>query len=303
MAIVLDGLAEQKKIQTALLNGIRLVKDSFYITPSLAVILIGNNPASLLYVERKKQFAESVGIQIQFFHLEKEETMEQCLTLIEKLNKDSKIHGILLQLPVPDTLNANQLIQAIDPSKDVDGLHPLNTGKLVQKEDGLFPCTPQGCMHLIHLWRQNIAGLVAVVVGRSNLVGKPIATLLTHANATVIQAHTQTKNLQEITRLADILVVAVGKAGLIKKDFIKPGACVIDVGVSKHEGKNVGDIDFKEVSTIADAISPVPGGVGPMTISYLMLNLLKACCAKENITYANIMGPLIHPIDFKDSIW
>jgi methylenetetrahydrofolate dehydrogenase (NADP+)/methenyltetrahydrofolate cyclohydrolase len=290
MVKILDGLAEQKKIQQALMTRIHTLKQS-HITPTLAIVLIGNNAPSLLYVERKKQFAESIGVQIKFFHLSEKALMGECLTLIETLNKDKGVHGILLQLPVPKTLSTHQLIQAIDPIKDVDGLHPLNAGKLMQGEEGLYPCTPQGCMHLIHLWRPNISGLVAVVVGRSNLVGKPLATLLVHENATVIQAHSQTKNLQDITRLADILVVAVGKKNLIKKDFVKEGACVIDVGISKgDQEKTVGDVDFKEVSTIAGAISPVPGGVGPMTISYLMLNLLKSCSLQHGLSYREMIS-------------
>jgi methylenetetrahydrofolate dehydrogenase (NADP+)/methenyltetrahydrofolate cyclohydrolase len=290
MVKILDGLAEQKKIQQALITSVQALKHA-HITPTLAIILIGNNAPSLLYVERKKKFAESIGVSIRFFHLDEKTLLAECLKLIETLNKDQEVHGILLQLPVPYGLAVNQLIQAIDPIKDVDGLHPLNTGKLVQGEEGLYPCTPQGCMHLIHLWRPTIAGLVAVVVGRSNLVGKPLATLLTHENATVIQAHSQTQNLKEITRLGDILVVAVGKKNLIKKEFVKEGACVIDVGISKgDQERTVGDVDFKEASTVAGAISPVPGGVGPMTISYLMLNLLKSCCLQNKLLCGEIMA-------------
>jgi methylenetetrahydrofolate dehydrogenase (NADP+)/methenyltetrahydrofolate cyclohydrolase len=294
MVKILDGLAEQREIQQALVTGVQALRDK-HITPTLAIVLIGNNAPSLLYVEKKKQFAESIGVQTRFFHLDEKTPLAECLSLIEQLNKDREVHGILLQLPVPQRLKANQLIQAIDPIKDVDGLHPLNAGKLVHNEEGLYPCTPQGCMHLIHLWRPDISGLLAVVVGRSNLVGKPLATLLVHENATVIQAHSQTKNLKEITRLGDILVVAVGKKNLIKKDFVKEGACVIDVGISKNDQeRTVGDVDFEGVSTIAGAISPVPGGVGPMTISYLMLNLLKSCCSQSKLSYKEIMAFYTH---------
>ncbi len=280
MIQILDGLKEQEKIRHTLLEKVRTLD----VKPTLAIILIGNHAPSLIYVARKKEFAASVGIETKLFHLDTTVSLDYCLTLIQQLNQDPAIHGILLQLPVPQTLDSHQLIQAVDPIKDVDGLHPLNAGKLMQQQAGLYPCTPQGCLHLIHCWKQNLSGLVAVVVGRSNLVGRPIATLLTHENVTVIQAHSHTKNLKEITRLGDVLVVAVGKPKFITKDFVKDGACVIDVGISKDtEERTVGDVDFESVKNVASAISPVPGGVGPMTISYLMMNLMKACCLQLNL--------------------
>jgi methylenetetrahydrofolate dehydrogenase (NADP+)/methenyltetrahydrofolate cyclohydrolase len=287
----LDGTAEQKKIKTTLCKAIHTLVANYNIQPKLAVILIGSHAPSLLYVEKKQNFAKSVGIQTEIFHLSAESSLGECLDLIQMLNNDDSVHGILLQLPVPIALDAQKLIETINPSKDVDGLHPLNMGKLVQGVDALYPCTPQGCLHLIHQWRSDLRGLVAVVVGRSTLVGKPIAAMLLKENVTVIQAHTHTKNLKHITRLADILVVATGHPNLIQADFIKEGACVIDVGISKNDQElTVGDVAFNAVKEKASAISPVPGGVGPMTISYLMINTLKSCCHFHKISWKNLLA-------------
>lgn len=289
--MILDGLIEQSKLASILEEGVRTLKTLYSLTPKLAVILIGNHPASLVYVEKKQDFAAKIGIQTEVFHLPADVSLEESLALIHTLNKDKEVHGILLQLPIPSSLNTQKLLEAIDPSKDVDGLHPLNIGKLQQGLDALYPCTPQGCLHLIHQWRSNLQGLVAVVVGRSNLVGKPIAALLLKENATVIQAHSHTKNLKDVTRLADILVVATGHPNLIQADFTKEGACVIDVGISKNDQEQiVGDVHFKTVQEKAGAISPVPGGVGPMTITFLMINTIKSCCLAYNIPWKKILA-------------
>lgn len=292
MTHILDGLAEQTKLQGLIATGVENLKMMFGIIPKLSIILVGNHPASEIYVEKKQAFAQSLGIETELFHLEENTSEEECLNLIHKLNEGVDVYGILLQLPLPKHLNSNTLIQAISPAKDVDGLHALNAGNLVQNNPGLYPCTPQGCMHLIHTWKKDLTGLTAVVVGRSHLVGRPLATLLTNENATVIQAHSHTKNLKDLTRLADILVVAVGKPGFITKEFVKEGACVIDVGISKNtKGETVGDVDFKSVTPVAGAISPVPGGVGPMTVTFLMVNLVKSCCFRKNVSYEDIINP------------
>ncbi|MBM3610031.1 MAG: bifunctional 5,10-methylenetetrahydrofolate dehydrogenase/5,10-methenyltetrahydrofolate cyclohydrolase [Alphaproteobacteria bacterium] len=289
--MILNGVVEQAKIAHCLEERIKALKALYSLVPKLAVIVIGSRPASLLYVEKKQEFASRIGIQTEIFRLPAESSLEECLDLIQTLNHDDSVHGILLQLPVPVALDAQKLIETINPSKDVDGLHPLNMGKLVQGVDALYPCTPQGCLHLIHQWRSDLRGLVAVVVGRSTLVGKPIAAMLLKENVTVIQAHTHTKNLKDITRLADILVVATGHPNLIQADFIKEGACVIDVGISKNDQElTVGDVAFNAVKEKASAISPVPGGVGPMTISYLMINTLKSCCHFHKISWKNLLA-------------
>lgn len=291
MVKILDGTLEQRKIQTALQDGTKTLLNTYNIQPKLAVILVGNHAPSLLYVEKKQAFAKGVGIETVLFHLSSGASLEEALALIKALNQDKGVHGILLQLPTPSSIDSKCLIETIDPLKDVDGLHPINMGKLIQGQEAFYPCTPQGCLHLIRQWKQNLGGLVAVVVGRSSLVGKPIATMLLKENATVIQAHSYTKNLKDITRLADILVVAVGKPHLIKEDFVKEGACVIDVGISKNDQEQtVGDVNFQMVKNHAGAISLVPGGVGPMTIAYLMLNTFKACCIFHNISWKKILS-------------
>lgn len=226
-----------------------------------------------------------MGIETTLIHLQSPSTQE-CIEVITRLNEDSKTHGILLQLPVPGSLNKDAIIHTIKPEKDVDGLHPLNTGLLAQNQESLSPCTPQGCMHLVRLWKKDLTGLTAVIVGRSNLVGKPLANLLNQANATVIQAHSKTANLKDMTQLADILVVATGQANLIDETFVKEGACIIDVGISKDsKGDTVGDVNFKSMQHRVDAITPVPGGVGPMTVTYLMINVLKAFCQQKDFAF------------------
>jgi methylenetetrahydrofolate dehydrogenase (NADP+)/methenyltetrahydrofolate cyclohydrolase len=290
MKQLLDGRIEQEKTVHVLKAGVKALKTLHSLTPRLAVVLIGDHPASLLYVEKKQEFATRIGMQTDVFRLREDSSFEECLNLIQTLNNDPAVHGILLQLPTPKTIDSKSLIEAINPSKDVDGLHPLNVGKLVQGQEGLYPCTPQGCLHLIHQWKSNLKGLLAVVVGRSSLVGKPIAALLLQENCTVIQTHSHTKNLKEITCLADILVVAAGSPSLIQEDFVKEGACVIDVGISKNDQEQTaGDVNFQTVKEKASALSPVPGGVGPMTITYLMVNTLKSCCMLHNISWKKVL--------------
>jgi methylenetetrahydrofolate dehydrogenase (NADP+)/methenyltetrahydrofolate cyclohydrolase len=245
--------------------------------PGLAVILVGDDPASHVYVRNKLKATQEVWM-ISFEHrLPQNTTQDEIKTLIERLNNDNTVHGILLQLPLPKHLNADALIQCIAPIKDVDGLTIPNIGKLVAGLDGMVPCTPQGALALIQSVENDLTGLHAVVIGRSLLFGKPMAQLLLAQNCTVTTAHSKTKNLKDICKQADILVAAVGCAQMIKTDFIKPGAIVIDVGINRMaDGTLKGDVDFEGAKTIARAITPVPGGVGPMTITCLLSNTLKA---------------------------
>lgn len=250
------------------------------ITPGLAVILVGENPASKLYVNIKKKVAVKAGMNSFVFEMDESVSTEEVLAKITELNKDQNVHGILVQLPLPKHIDSVKIINTIDPKKDVDGFTVENVGKLVTKQDALFPCTPQGCLHLIKSVQSDITGMHAVVIGRSNIVGKPMADLLLHENCAVTTIHSKTKNPEEIAKTADILVVATGKPGLVNKEWVKDGAIVIDVGISRVSKDGTeslsGDVDFESVQPIAKAITPVPGGVGPMTIAYLLKNTIKA---------------------------
>ncbi len=246
--------------------------------PSLAVILVGEDPASQVYVAGKIKACEEVGIESYEHKMPADSSQQEIRHVIKNLNNNPAVHGILLQLPLPPQLDADELIQAIAPEKDVDGLTFVNQGKLVAGDkSGMVPCTPQGSLHLIKTVTQDLTGLNAVVIGRSLLFGKPMAQLLIAENCTVTTAHSKTKDLADVCRRADILVAAVGRARMVKADWIKPGAIVIDVGINRLDtGKLAGDVDFDEASKVAGAITPVPGGVGPMTIACLLQNTLKA---------------------------
>lgn len=245
--------------------------------PGLAVILVGDNPASAIYVSHKQKACEEVGIRSQCFQLPNDATQQQIIEIIEQCNHDPKIHGILLQLPLPQHIEVNTLLEKISPTKDVDGFHPYNLGRLAQGVPTLRPCTPYGVMKLIETTGIDLAGMHAVVVGASNIVGKPMALELLHADCTITVCHRYTKNLFQHVQAADILVVAVGKPGVIQSDWIKPGAIVIDVGFSRMtDGTILGDVDFATASQRASWITPVPGGVGPMTVATLMENTLLA---------------------------
>ncbi|HEU4837901.1 MAG TPA: bifunctional methylenetetrahydrofolate dehydrogenase/methenyltetrahydrofolate cyclohydrolase FolD [Micavibrio sp.] len=246
--------------------------------PGLAVILVGDDPASHVYVGNKVKACKEVGIESYEHRMSATATQQEVRHVIKNLNANSAVHGILLQLPLPGHLDSDALIQAIAPEKDVDGLTFVNAGKLVAgDESGMVPCTPQGSLRLIQSVRTDLTGLNAVVIGRSLLFGKPMAQLLLAANCTVTTAHSKTKNLPDVCSQADILVAAVGRAKMVKGDWIKPGAIVIDVGINRLDtGKLAGDVDFDEAVNVAGAITPVPGGVGPMTIACLMQNTLKA---------------------------
>ena len=255
------------------------------VTPHLAVIVAGDNPASQVYVRNKIKACADTGIRSLEFRMPAETTQQQLLAKIAELNADESVDGILVQLPLPKQINADAVISAIAPAKDVDGFHVANAGALVTGKQGFVPCTPFGVMRLIEKSGVNPRGKSAVIVGRSNIVGKPMALLLLAADATVTVAHSRTPDLSAVTRNADILVAAVGRAKLIKADMVKPGAVVIDVGMNRDEtGKLCGDVDFAEVKEIAGSITPVPGGVGPMTIAMLMQNTVLAAQMRRGIS-------------------
>jgi methylenetetrahydrofolate dehydrogenase (NADP+)/methenyltetrahydrofolate cyclohydrolase len=245
--------------------------------PGLAAVLVGENPASKIYVRNKRKACEEVGIYSEEHHLPEGTAEAEILSLVERLNQDPKIHGILVQLPLPKQINERRVLDAVIPEKDVDGFHYINVGKLVANEKGFVPCTPLGIIELLLASKVEIAGAHAVVVGRSNIVGKPAALLLLHHHATVTICHSKTKNLPEVCRQADILVAAIGKPQFVKKEMVKEGAVVIDVGINRlPDGRIVGDVDFDPVQERAGAITPVPGGVGPMTIAMLLSNTLQS---------------------------
>ena len=253
------------------------------INPGLAVIIVGDDPASRVYVNNKKKACEEIGIYSEEYALSKETSEEELLELIFKLNNKKDINGILVQLPVPKHINEETIINAIDPKKDVDAFHPVNVGKIMVGNFDFVPCTPAGVMELINESGIDVSGKECVVVGRSNIVGKPQAMLLLHKNGTVTICHSRTKDLKEKTKQADILVAAVGIPEFIKGDMIKEGAVVIDVGINRVADKKlVGDVEFESVEKIASAITPVPGGVGPMTIAMLMKNTVKAAKIQNN---------------------
>lgn len=282
MAQILDGKKVSQKVKDNLKKETeKLIKDSG-ITPGLAVVIVGDDPASRVYVNSKKKACAEIGYYSEEHALSASTTEEELLNLVEKLNNDDKIHGILVQLPLPKHINEETIINAINPKKDVDAFHPVNVGKIMIGNFDFLPCTPAGVMELLDDANIELNGKNAVVIGRSNIVGKPQSMLLLHKNATVTICHSRTKNLKEITKTADILVVAVGKAEMIDGDYIKEGAVVIDVGMNRLENKKlVGDVHFESCEKKASYITPVPGGVGPMTIATLMKNTFTA--AKNTI--------------------
>lgn len=250
------------------------------ITPGLAVILVGNNPASKTYVANKEKTCIRLGMYSRLLELPEEVSEQNLIRKIKELNADPEIHGVLVQLPLPSHIDEKVIIETISPEKDVDGFHPINIGRMMTGQDAFIPCTPFGVMEMLDYIQADISGKHVVVVGRSNIVGKPAGQLFLNKNATVTYCHSKTANLKEHTKQADILIAAVGKAGLITEDHVKQGAIVIDVGMNRNdEGKLCGDVDFGRVKETAGYITPVPGGVGPMTITMLMYNTLKAARA------------------------
>jgi len=277
MAEIIDGKKVSEHIRSQIAEGVEKLKQETGITPGLAAVLVGDDPASEIYVRNKRGACSNAGIYSEEHKLPLETTEEELLTLVDKLNNDPKIHGILVQLPLPDHINVTRVLRAVSPLKDVDGFHPYNVGLLVEGNPRFIPCTPHGIIKMLEFYNIDISGKQVVVVGRSNIVGKPVSMLLLHRHATVTVCHSRTKPLDEVTRRADILVAAIGRANFITADMVKEGAVVVDVGINRNEeGKLTGDVDFEAVSQKASYITPVPGGVGPMTISMLLWNTLES---------------------------
>jgi len=291
---IIDGKAFAEMLNGRVAAAITALKFAHGLAPGLAVVLVGDDPASQIYVRNKAKQTVACGMESFEHRLSANTTQTDLLTLIAKLNADDAVHGILVQLPLPDQIEEQAVINTIDPNKDVDGFHVVNTGRLATGTPAMVPCTPLGCLMMLQDRLGDLSGMEAVIVGRSNIVGKPMATLLTAANCTVTIAHSRTRNLPEVCRRADILVAAVGRAEMIRGGWVKPGAAVIDVGINRvqmaEEGKTrlVGDVAFTEAAKVAGAITPVPGGVGPMTIAVLLRNTVVAACRQAGIAEPNI---------------
>lgn len=282
MAAIIDGKAIASRIKEEVKVGVKELAGRG-ITVTLAVIQVGSDPASCVYVRNKKRTCKELGIRSLSYDLAEETTQGELLSLIGKLNGQEDVDGILVQLPLPAHISEKEVIAAIDPAKDVDGFHPMNAGALATGEDGFLPCTPYGVIQLLKRSGIETDGKECVVIGRSNIVGKPMALLLLRENATVTIAHSHTGNLKEVARRADILVVAAGRRQMITKEYVKPGATVIDVGIHRDDkNKLCGDVDYADVFDTAGAITPVPGGVGPMTIAMLMYNCLESARKKSD---------------------
>ncbi len=286
-AQIIDGKEFAAKVRAQVATHVARLKEENGITPGLAVVLVGEDPASQVYVRSKGKMTVEVGMKSVEHRLEADTSEEDLLNLINKLNEDATIHGILVQLPLPGHMNEDLVINAIDPAKDVDGFHILNVGLLGTGQKSMVPCTPLGCLMMLREHLGPLAGKDAVIIGRSNIVGKPMAQLLLGDSCTVTICHSKTNDLKSVLQGADIVVAAVGRPEMVPGDWIKPGATVIDVGINRIErgGKNrlVGDVDFASASQVAGAITPVPGGVGPMTIACLLANTLTACCRANDI--------------------
>ena len=290
MTGIMDGKAFATELRGRVATAVSHLESSHGLIPGLAVVLVGEDPASEVYVRNKGKQTVEVGMASFEHRLSDQATERELLVLIDQLNSDPTVHGILVQLPLPAQINTHAVINAIDPDKDVDGFHLINVGRLTTGESGLVPCTPLGCMMLLRAYAGDLSGQNAVIVGRSNIVGKPMAALLLAAHCTVTVAHSRTKDLTDVCRQADILIAAVGRAEMIQGDWIKPGATVIDVGINRIDGENgkkrlVGDVEFASASAVAGAITPVPGGVGPMTIACLLRNTVQAACAVNGVDF------------------
>ena len=287
MAKIIDGKAYAEGLRGRIAKAVAELKSKHGLTPGLAVVLVGEDPASRVYVANKARQTVEVGMTSWEHKLAAATPEAEVLALVEKLNRDPACHGILVQLPLPKHIDSTKVLCAISPAKDVDGFHVINVGKLSTGQDSLVPCTPVGSVMLAKHVLGGLDGLEAVVIGRSNIVGKPVAQLLLAENCTVTIAHSKTRDLPAVVRRADLVIAAVGRAGMVKGDWLKPGACVIDVGINRiaRDGKNVlvGDCDFASCEKVAGSITPVPGGVGPMTIACLLRNTVKAACAQKGI--------------------
>lgn len=282
MSNIIDGKLVSAAVKDRVANEVKEL-NAKGIEVCLAVILVGQDPASQIYVANKKKTCEQLGIISKEYLLPENTTQEELLALVQQLNRDKTVNGILCQLPLPRGLDEKIVIEAIDPNKDVDAFHPINVGRIMIGDYDFLPCTPAGVMEMLAYYNIDVCGKECVVIGRSNIVGKPMGMLLLHKNGTVTIAHSRTQNLAEVTRRADILVAAVGKANFVTADMVKDGAVVIDVGMNRSEGKLCGDVDFDAVSQKASYITPVPGGVGPMTIATLMQNTLTAAKRQNNL--------------------
>ena len=277
MANIIDGKAISAQIREEIAEKVKLYNEKTGLRPGLAVIIVGENPASQVYVRNKKKACEQVGFNSWVYEMPESTTQDELNALIDQLNGDHGVHGILVQLPLPKHLDEEEVILRIKPEKDVDAFHPYNVGRITIGDPQFLPCTPAGIMELLKRSNIEISGKECVVIGRSNIVGKPMALLLLAENGTVTVCHSRTKDLKEVCRRADILVVAIGRADFVTADMVKEGAVVIDVGMNRNaEGKLTGDVDFASVSEVASYITPVPGGVGPMTITMLLQNTLTA---------------------------
>jgi methylenetetrahydrofolate dehydrogenase (NADP+)/methenyltetrahydrofolate cyclohydrolase len=289
-AKIIDGEAHARAIRAEVAREVRRLRAEHGVTPGLAVVLVGEDSASRVYVRNKVRFAGEAGMVSRDIKLPDGASQAEVINVVRTLNADDAVHGILVQMPLPAQIDAGAIIAAIDPAKDVDGFHDLNAGRLIAGRPGLVPCTPLGIIRLLRATLGALAGADAVVIGRSNIVGRPLAMLLLREDCTVTVAHSRTRDLPTICRRADILVVAVGQPELVKGDWIKPGATVIDVGISRiaREGRNklVGDVAFAEARAVAGALTPVPGGVGPMTIACLLANTLRAAGAQLGLAFA-----------------
>lgn len=271
MATIIDGKALAQKMQASLAEKVTDMKKEYGIVPGLVVILVGDNTASQVYVRNKEKSALAAGFKSETIRLSESTSQEELIAIIRQYNLDETIHGILVQLPLPQHINDKKIILEIDPKKDVDGFHPMNTGHLWSGRSQMVPCTPAGIMEMFREYSIDLEGKDAVIIGRSNIVGKPMAQLLLDKNATVTLAHSRTRHLEKIARRADILIVAIGQGHFVTKEFVKDGAVIIDVGMNRDDnGKLIGDVAFDEVEPLASYITPVPGGVGPMTITMLL---------------------------------
>ena len=288
---IIDGKAFAERIREKVKSHVKILKQNHNIVPGLAVVLVGEDPASKVYVKNKGIQTKSVGMNSFEYKLDEKVDEKKLLNLVKKLNDDPNVHGILCQLPLPKHLNEDMIINTIKPDKDVDGFHISNVGLLNTGQKSMVPCTPLGCLMLLREFVGNLAGKKATVIGRSNIVGKPMFNLLLSENCTVTVVHSKTKNIEEICKNSDILVAAVGRPNFVKSSWVKPGSVIIDVGINRisieengeTKAKLVGDVDFENCSKVANGITPVPGGVGPMTISCLLANTLVACCRSNNI--------------------
>jgi len=283
-AQIIDGKLVAAQLRERVAQEVARLTQAHGLTPGLAVVLVGNDPASEVYVRSKGNQTRTAGM-VSFEHrLPADAAEADLLALIDKLNRDPAVHGILVQLPLPTGIDSHRVIAAIDPGKDVDGLHPINAGRLASGFDALTPCTPLGCIMLTRTVRADLTGLNAIVIGRSNLVGRPLLQLLLNENATVTIAHSRTRDLPALCRQADLVYAAVGRPEMVRGDWIKPGATVIDVGINRLPGEGgksrlIGDVAYAEAAAVAGAITPVPGGVGPMTVACLLVNTVRAACA------------------------